>query len=467
MQPCEHVILEVGIGVALLGGAWLLTRFVFRRREHALPDHHRFVLRVRHPGKESVLFGHGKEADRVITSVALTLVDDADHRIQIPAGLQLMLRDFNAGEWLEDADSPALMLLPNGPFWILDAPSWTDCAPIDEDGTRVVPRRDYVLTTTAPETDAHPILATMDAPLWDANLGTQSWTLPPRAARSTPIVVVSFADPYGGDQERSLIVDGAALVLGDVLLRTTDAPVSTSFPIVVARARVRMRRAQPTWKELGPLLRTLERPHVVIRGEALPKLADGFRVTARWSTETTEQIIDGQLDEVAAKIVDHLHARRACTPVSPPASFVVPAGSMLAYQRVASLAFDSLLADDRNQAIPTVPGQAGSAAEHARQLALSVPSSLVLQLLWASAAIRAHDADELPEEHWNMILDACDLPESALYRISPLLLYRFELDGAEERRTVLLASGGQPYRATPDAYTAWLSGLDLVTSDDS
>ena len=177
-------------------------------------------------------------------------------------------------------------------------------------------------------------------------------------------------------------------------------------------------------------------------------------------------------DGVLEQVYEHVEADGGCGRNLNPFGICEPRtdGQMVGistYQRVASLAFDSLLADDRNQAIPTVPGQARSAAEHARQLALSVPSSLVLQLLWASAAIRAHDADELPEEHWNMILDACDRPESALYRISPLLFYRLELDGAEERRTALLASGGQPYRATPDTYTAWLSGLDLVTIDDS
>jgi hypothetical protein len=415
-----------------------------------------------------VLLGRGKASDGVIESVALTVVDDAGQRIQIPAGLQLTLHEFEVGEWLESTESPGLMLLPNGPFWILDAPSWTRCDPLDEYGTRVVPRRDYTLTTTAPEASgARPILATMDEPLWDAHLGTSSWTLPPRAAGSTPIVVVSFGDPHCDDDAgRGPFVDGAALVLADALLRTSDAPVSTAFLIVVDRALVRRRRAQPTWEELQPFLEGLEGPHVVLRGEARPMLADGFRVTARWSTETAERVIDGPLDEVAANLVAYLHGRRACAPVSPPASLTVPAGSLLAYQRVASMAFDSLLADDRNQATPVTPGQAGSAAEHARQLALSVPSSLVLQYLWASAAIRAHDADELPEEHWNMLLDAGAEPEHPLYRISPVLLHRLELEGAEQRRTELLASRGSPYRVASNPYSAWLAALDLRDADD-
>lgn len=156
------------------------------------------------------------------------------------------------------------------------------------------------------------------------------------------------------------------------------------------------------------MLERLEGPHVILRGEALPRLTDGFRVVARWSTEGTERIFDGPLDEVASQLVEYLQGRSACTAMTPSASLRVPATSMLAYQRVASLALDSLLADDRNQATPPVPGQAGSAAEHARQLALAVPSSIVLQHLWASAAIRAYDADELPEEHWNLLLDRSD-----------------------------------------------------------
>lgn len=462
------LILELA-GLGILAGGLLLLRRLARRAPARTVGHGRtsdvqFVLRVRHPGRARLLLGRGRVDGDTTVSVETVVVDDAEHRIQIPAGLRLTVRDFEVGEWVEDDAGPVLMLLPNGPFWILGAPAWSACAPIGSDGTRALPSRNYAITTTSPTTAV--TIAMMDMPIWNASLGATDWILPPRAPSATPIVVMTFADPRGDDSEdRAQVVGGVALVLADELLRHCDAPVSTASAMIVGGSRVRYLEL-PTWPQLESWRSTLSGTHVIVRGEVAPDLEGGIRVVTRWTNENTEEVLEGSLAAVVERLVAFLHARGACTPVSPPPELRVPTPSLLAYQRAASLAFDSVLADGFNQAMSSIPGRAGAALEHARQLARSAPSSRVLRYLWASTAIRAHDADELPAEAWNEVLDRAEDPTDPLHLLSPLLLARLDFDGAEARRTELLAARARPYRDAPDPYLAWLQDLDLTPSDD-
>ena len=199
------------------------------------------------------------------------------------------------------------------------------------------------------------------------------------------------------------------------------------------------------------------------RGEVI---GDEVRVTVRVVAEEEERVLEGALHRIADELAELLEDRGVCRRRQPPEEMRIPASAMLAYERAAALAFESLLADDRNQAIVAVPGRAGAAAAAARDLAASHPGSRVLQLLWASTAIRADDADELSDEDWDRLTDRCDDVTDWLFPIAPLLLRRLESDGAEERRQELLASRPATYRSPPDPFAAWLEGLDLEPDDD-
>ncbi len=454
------MIFELIASIGVVAGALLLRRLARRGRATG----NRYVLRVRNPGEADVVLGHA--TGNLVTSCAVVLIDDAEHRVQIPEGIVLTIDELDAGELQPSDAGSRLMIFPNAPFWILDAPAWRACKPVDAYGTRVLPVRPYTLTTKR-AFNTTPTFGTMDFPIWDGRLGVRPWALPPRSASATPIAVVMFADPHA-TPDRASLVGSASLVLADELTRRTDAPIVSVFPVVVGERREDLHRPMLSWDELSNLHDQLEGPHYIVRGEALRNVDDGYRVMIRLSTEAHDHVARGPLVAVVAQLVDHLHGRGAATRVEPGVALTIPGGAMTDYQRAVDHALTSLLANDANQAVRGIDGVAGTAVELSRQLAESNPTSHVLRYLWASTAIVAHEADELAEEHWNALLDLAEDPADALFEISPLLLARLDSgESANERRATLLASRATAYRNSSSPYSAWLQDLDLEQPQDS
>lgn len=316
------------------------------------------------------------------------------------------------------------------------------------------------------------IPARFSAPVWTIGLGgAERWLLDRPGPSAGPLVLFDFADPGGAADfaGRGVRVLSAAAVLADAVRLHTDLDVVVCVPTLVGRRRA------PVARSIDPVDRSRwVRDHVpgavaLVLGRALGDLdRDGYEIAlvdpvrGEPSTDRLRGPIPALAESFVERLADLGWARRA----TPPEGFRMPGGpgvkgsGLWGYHWSTWVLQQSDLSHPRRGLVPPVePGELRRLYHVVEAMPALAPD--VGQAFWfrAAAAVRAHEANELPDDARERFLD--DLAEAGrkdglLFRLSPLLLWK--LDRREEavaRREVLLAEADGPYRA-------WLERIETA-----
>ncbi len=313
--------------------------------------------------------------------------------------------------------------------------------------------------------------ATLDCPVWlFGTEGAERWVFPPRREDGLAVWIVDLSDPYtdrGGGEERDAVIDGASLVITELLWALGDLPAADVAMLVTEQRRVfTSTAAEVSYEDVAPVLEGSDASRIALAWGVAASPEDA---TLRLGLRVPEALVDleigGTVPEVTARLLGLLESEGRLRALDPPAWYLAPAEDELPlYARLLDNLHLQVVADPTNAFLaPLDPDAHRDIVERARAAWQERPrAGGQWAVLAAITAVYAHRAGGLEEAQRARTVEDVLAAEQGtpLARLAPHLLAVL----GERGRAIWTWNRLRPGADGP--YADWLDEVDPRPPED-
>jgi hypothetical protein len=307
--------------------------------------------------------------------------------------------------------------------------------------------------------------ATLDSPVWlFGTEGAERWVFPPRRDGGLAVWIVDLSDPFTdgpGGEDREAVIDGASLVITELLWALGDLPAADVAMLVTDQRRVfTSTAAEVSFDDVAPVLAASDASRIALAwGVADSPVDPSLRLGLRVPEMAVDLEISGTVPVVAARLLGLLESEGRLTSLDPPAWYLAPTEDELPlYARLLDNLHLQVVADETNGFLdPLDPELHSSFVESARGAWLDrADGGAQWGVVAAVTAVYAHRAGTLTsEQRWRTVADIAGADaEHPLARLAPHLL------AVLGERSRAVRAWDQLRRDAEGSYADWLDEID-------
>jgi hypothetical protein len=313
--------------------------------------------------------------------------------------------------------------------------------------------------------------ATLDCPVWlFGTEGAERWVFPPRRDGGLTVWIVDLSDPYTdfpGGEERGAVIDGASLVITELMWALGDLPAADVAMLVTDRRRVFTLTAEDvSFDDVAPVLEGSDADRIALAwGVADDPAAPTLRLSVRVPGAAVDLEIAGTVPVVTARLLGLLENEGRLTALDPPSWYLAPAEEDLpVYARLMDDLHLQVIADENNGFIPPLAAELhGDLVDRARSAWQERPGGgAQWAVLAAITAMYAQRANGLGDEQRRRTVEdvLAAEPGTPLARLAPHLLTVLD----ERGRAIW--TWGRLRPGAEGSYAEWLDAIDPRATED-